>query len=568
MMILQRFSAARPGLPGLYRNIRSSHFLSRSCFSSFNVHEQEDFFRYTSGRWLWDEQQQLLDRFTPFNVLELQRIAARSIGSNHCVAMMKLAEGSFNKTFRLVMDNGSAVIARIPHPIAGPKYYTTASEVATMDFASLLLSTARTVLQIPTPRVHAWNAHADDPVGAEYIIMEEAAGTNLEDVWDELPLEDKVSIMKDLVFIEKKLLSISFGSYGNLYYSDEAVSGAVAAEVMNDVSPEIKSEVKKRFSLGPVVERDFWSKERSIMNIDRGPWKHPQEYAVALARREQEWIQRYAVPRYADDPLVTSAAQNSPDAHLLLLQRYLQVAPYLLPADSDIIAPTIWHTDLHAGNLFVDKGRITGVIDWQGAWAGPLVLQGRHPRLVDYHGDIILKPPANFKDLEPNEKARLRKQIASSIILYLYEQKTAKVNPGLDGVFRLKLGRVRCEPISFVSDAWDDDILPLRESLINVERYWHELGFDFPCPIHFTEDELQQHARDGDGWNEAQDFWKAMEGIVTRDGWTSHEQYDDAMALFSELRENILKTLVGKERKDFEAQTRWAEKSSSSQRPK
>lgn len=66
--------------------------------------------------------------------MELQRIAAGSIGANKCISMMKLAEGSYNKTFYLIMDNGSTVIARIPHPIAGPKYYTTASEVATMDF--------------------------------------------------------------------------------------------------------------------------------------------------------------------------------------------------------------------------------------------------------------------------------------------------------------------------------------------------------------------------------------------------------------------------------------------------
>ena len=60
-------------------------------------------------------------------------------------------------------------------------------------------------------------------------------------------------------------------SYGNLYYSSEAISGAVVAEVMNDTSPEVKSEVEKRFSIGPVVERDFWTKERSVMDIDRGP---------------------------------------------------------------------------------------------------------------------------------------------------------------------------------------------------------------------------------------------------------------------------------------------------------
>ncbi|KGQ00998.1 hypothetical protein PAAG_12306 [Paracoccidioides lutzii Pb01] len=60
-------------------------------------------------------------KFTSFNVAELQYIAARSVGVNKCVTMRKLAEGTYNKTFRLSMDNGLATIARITHPIAGPK---------------------------------------------------------------------------------------------------------------------------------------------------------------------------------------------------------------------------------------------------------------------------------------------------------------------------------------------------------------------------------------------------------------------------------------------------------------
>jgi hypothetical protein len=153
---------------------------------------------------------------------------------------------------------------------------------------------------------------------------------------------------------------------------------------------------------------------------------------TALAHREQAWIKRYAVPRSPNDPLVTSAAQNSPNAHLSLLQKYLDVAPCLLPIDTDIITSTIWHTDLHPGNLFVDKGRITSVIDWQRIWAGPLVLQARHPQLVNHRGDIILEAPANVKDLGSDEKAQLRRQMASSIVLYLYEHQVAKGNSRSD----------------------------------------------------------------------------------------------------------------------------------------
>jgi hypothetical protein len=49
-----------------------------------------------------------------------------------------VGEPFYNKVFRLVMDNDSVAIARIPNPNAGPTHKTTASEVATMDFVRSL----------------------------------------------------------------------------------------------------------------------------------------------------------------------------------------------------------------------------------------------------------------------------------------------------------------------------------------------------------------------------------------------------------------------------------------------
>lgn len=44
--------------------------------------------------------------------------------------------------------------------------------------------------------------------------MEEAPGVKLEDVWDDLSLEQKIAIMKDLVSLEKKMISLSFNRSG------------------------------------------------------------------------------------------------------------------------------------------------------------------------------------------------------------------------------------------------------------------------------------------------------------------------------------------------------------------
>ena len=79
-----------------------------------------------------------------------------------------------------------------------------------------------------------------------------------------------------------------------------------------------------------------------------------------------------------------------------------------------------------------------------------------------------------------------------------------------------------------------------------------------PCPLHFTEEELQSHVKDGEGWNEIQDFWDSVAAYVTRDGWTAHSTYAEALKYFSDLRRIALESMTGKERERFEFQTRWA----------
>jgi hypothetical protein len=100
------------------------------------VGNPHNFFSYTSGRWVWDEEEQLQERYREFNILELQNVAIESACAGSCVRIEKLGEGSYNKSFRLTMANGKVIVARIPNPNAGPACLTTASEVATMDFVS------------------------------------------------------------------------------------------------------------------------------------------------------------------------------------------------------------------------------------------------------------------------------------------------------------------------------------------------------------------------------------------------------------------------------------------------
>jgi hypothetical protein len=153
----------------------------------------DDLFNYTRGRFVYNEAQEMAQRHIRFNVNELARRAAEDIGTRSYTSIEKYPDGMYNKCMLLTMNNGAQVVAKFANPNAGLPHFTTASEVATMDFVctSTELSQpfpdeikARNILVTPVPRVLSWNSKVEgNPVGAEYIIMEKVSGVELAQVW-------------------------------------------------------------------------------------------------------------------------------------------------------------------------------------------------------------------------------------------------------------------------------------------------------------------------------------------------------------------------------------------------
>lgn len=56
-------------------------------------------------------------------------------------------------------------------------------------------------------------------MGSEYIIMEEATGRQLQELWDEMAPGSKLEIMKEVVSIETKMLSVSFSQYDFFFFA-------------------------------------------------------------------------------------------------------------------------------------------------------------------------------------------------------------------------------------------------------------------------------------------------------------------------------------------------------------
>jgi aminoglycoside phosphotransferase (APT) family kinase protein len=101
----------------------------------------------------YNENLRLSERRLIFNVAELMKAAANSI------------------------NKPESVIARMPYPSTLPRRLAVASEVATMNFVR--------AHGVPTPRILGY-AINENPVGSEYILMENLPGRPIGDAWFDL----------------------------------------------------------------------------------------------------------------------------------------------------------------------------------------------------------------------------------------------------------------------------------------------------------------------------------------------------------------------------------------------
>ena len=106
---------------------------SKNCLGS-EWTSNEDYYRFTRGRFVYNEKHEMSQRYVRFNVHELARVAAEAVGSRSCIGIEKYPDGMYNKALLLTMEDGAQVVAKIPNPNAGRPHDTTASEVATMEF--------------------------------------------------------------------------------------------------------------------------------------------------------------------------------------------------------------------------------------------------------------------------------------------------------------------------------------------------------------------------------------------------------------------------------------------------
>ena len=241
----------------------------------------DDLFKFTRGRFVCNEVYEMSQRHIRFNVDELARLAAKVVGAESCIRIEKYPDGMYNKAMLLTMEDGSQVVAKIPNPNAGRPHFTTASEVATMEFVCMFWSSnsrngciddpqARTVLETPLPKVYAWSSRAqENAVGAEYVIMEKLPGIELERVWTGMKIGDRFAVVKAIARYQKSWTSVSVEKFGSLYFAEDLDGQTVDGPLYTDQhGVQITN---SKFAIGPSTGREFIDDGRATIEFDRGP---------------------------------------------------------------------------------------------------------------------------------------------------------------------------------------------------------------------------------------------------------------------------------------------------------
>ncbi|KAF3484439.1 protein kinase subdomain-containing protein [Arthroderma uncinatum] len=513
-------------------------------------------FEYTSGRWIYNESLRRGERTLVFNVQELKRVAAASVDRHETdiKSLKKLAEGGFNRVFEITMkDDDTRILARLPYPSTVPKRLAVASEVATLDLLRRH--------NIPVPKVLGYSADFDNSVGAEYILMENINGAPIGDSWYTLSDKQRLKVLMGLVQLEAQLFAVQLPAAGSIYYR-------------HDLLPEFKDVAVNlpqgsgvteypEFCVGPDVSLKWWYAERALLSdISRGPHLDAAQCMEAVAKKELAWLKSYAKPRFPFERAyreATNYQKSAPEEYIKTLEKYLKIAPCLVPKDKGLQRPVLRHPDLQPNNIFVNKDLdIVGLIDWQYCSALPLFLAAGIPQYIQNYDDeesLRFTPPKlpdNLDEMSPAKRSAALETFRRRHLHFYYLGFTQRFNPDHFNALDLDSSRLlEQKTYSHAASPWEGNNAQLKADLVRIIQNWNtvvacaesqQVGNDDSCtpqcPVTFDPVEAQDALRI-EGQYEEMDtqLSRIRDAIgVSVDGWTLNETFEDTVARAQEFK--------------------------------
>ncbi|KAI5999162.1 protein kinase subdomain-containing protein PKL CAK Fmp29 [Pisolithus albus] len=486
-----------PSLRHPYSSLRSFHLASiatpritrwQPCRSfSAATHRRNDLFNYTSGRWIINDDIDLR------HAERRPESVCRS--PDDIVDLRKHAEGGLNRVFLITMGDGFRMVARIPYPARFQRYFTVASEVATM---ALLRSSG-----LPIPEVYGYSPAPDNLAETEYIFMEFMEGTKGRE-------GDIISISRQIAELESKMISIAFPAGGSLYYTEdlEKAAGRPGIPLADG-----------RFCVGPDISLPLRFGRRLQLDVNRGPYENAEAALVRGAEKGLAYLEQFG------RPLLPFQRTRRKETQLWLNNIIISESP---------------DSNLH----------VVGLIDWQYTLILPLFLLGGIPQSPQNLGDPIshrmtrFSLPENLDDLDETEQSRQKELYRRRLVHYHYVKNTEEYNKLLCAAFRDPAGELR-------------ETLALKVALIQATENWETLtGGDLPCPVVFDTEDVRATMKLDAKQSEADDaLEEAYENLFCfgPEGWVPTELYEVAMARSKRMKENALAAASPEERAQIAA---------------
>lgn len=85
------------------------------------------------------------------------------------------------------------------------------------------------------------------------------------------------------------------------------------------------------------------------------------------------------------------------------------------------------------------------------------------------------------------------------------------------------------------------DSKTIRWYLLIWIREWSYFNLNKACPYRFSDEEISIHQDETKNFNDNQRLWQNLRGLLTDDGYTTNEDYPQAVKVLRELQESFLK---------------------------
>ncbi|KAL2782854.1 hypothetical protein BJX66DRAFT_330982 [Aspergillus keveii] len=242
-------------------------------------------------------------------------------------------------------------------------------------------------------------------------------------------------------------------------------------------------------------------------------FQHLSDLGLGLANHGLAHVQQ--------SPLIPRGPHfGTEEDHVQLLQAAMKIITKFaeFPPFQRLSRPTLWHGDLHLGNIFVsreDPTMIVGITDWQ---------------FVSTYKFGLVKPelPSNFEEMDEDKKVYAESERGQALLSKCYEVALAKAHPEAYSALTKVDPAVR-DLFSLTENTWKDGVVPLRDSLIQISDNWYQTGISEPCPYQITSDDASKHNIELSRYKD----WQTLKGYTQEllqsddDGWVNPQLDSD-----------------------------------------